>query len=181
MTGAAPSISVSPSTTPTSTPGRAISPGKGLRWKAGWIGLAADPASISVIPTTTRWRWRPLGYGPTTPPPADPSAGRPPRDRMMLWRYVEADPCTRVVVRDPTLERQNMTEQTSRAPIPATLIPGDGIGPEIMASVTQVLDVLGSPFAWDVQQGGLAAIAAFADPLPKTTLDSIRTTKLALK
>jgi isocitrate dehydrogenase (NAD+) len=65
--------------------------------------------------------------------------------------------------------------------IPATLIPGDGVGPEIMQAVTRVLDALGSPFAWDVQQGGMAAITAGGDPLPPALLDSIRRTKLALK
>ena len=43
--------------------------------------------------------------------------------------------------------------------IEATLIPGDGIGPEIIEAVVAVLDALGAPFAWDVQQGGLAGIA----------------------
>ena len=65
--------------------------------------------------------------------------------------------------------------------IAATLIPGDGIGPEITAAVVSVLDALGAPFAWDVQQGGLAGIAAHNDPLPGATLDSIRRTRLALK
>jgi len=65
--------------------------------------------------------------------------------------------------------------------IPATLIPGDGIGPEVTDSVVQVLDAMGAPFAWDVQQGGLAAIEACGDPLPPATLDSIRRTQLALK
>ncbi len=65
--------------------------------------------------------------------------------------------------------------------IPATLIPGDGIGPEIMAATTQVLAALGAPFEWDVQQAGIAGIAASGAPLPLETLDSIRRTKLALK
>ncbi len=65
--------------------------------------------------------------------------------------------------------------------IPATLIPGDGIGPEIVASVTTVLDALGAPFAWETAPAGLAAIASHGDPLPPSTLESIRTTKLALK
>jgi isocitrate dehydrogenase (NAD+) len=65
--------------------------------------------------------------------------------------------------------------------IEATLIPGDGIGPEVTDSVVQVLDALGKPFAWDIQQGGLAAIEASGDPLPAATLDSIRRTRLALK
>jgi len=66
-------------------------------------------------------------------------------------------------------------------PIPATLIPGDGIGPEIMASVRAVLAALGDPFEWDEQQAGLCAIGTHGDPLPTGTLDSIRRTKLALK
>jgi isocitrate dehydrogenase (NAD+) len=65
--------------------------------------------------------------------------------------------------------------------IEATLIPGDGIGPEIVEAMNIVLDMLGSPFAWDVQQGGLAAIEKTGDPLPQATLDSIRRTRLALK
>ena len=65
--------------------------------------------------------------------------------------------------------------------IPATLIPGDGIGPEIMDAVTRILEVLGAPFDWDVQQGGMAGIASAGDPLPQALLDSIRRTRLALK
>lgn len=66
-------------------------------------------------------------------------------------------------------------------PIPATLIPGDGVGPEITDAVTRMLDAVGSPFAWDVQLGGMAAVAAHGDPLPAALLDSIRRTRLALK
>ena len=66
-------------------------------------------------------------------------------------------------------------------PIQATLIPGDGVGPEITDVVVRVLERLGSPFAWDVQEGGMAAIAACGDPLPPALLDSIRRTRLALK
>jgi isocitrate dehydrogenase (NAD+) len=65
--------------------------------------------------------------------------------------------------------------------IPATLIPGDGIGPEIVDAVVMILDAGGAPFAWDTQQGGMAAIKDSGDPLPPALLDSIRRTKLALK
>jgi isocitrate dehydrogenase (NAD+) len=65
--------------------------------------------------------------------------------------------------------------------IPATLIPGDGIGPEIMDAVLAVLDAVEAPFEWDRQAGGLAGIEASGDPLPIATLDSIRRTRLALK
>ena len=63
----------------------------------------------------------------------------------------------------------------------ATLIPGDGIGPEITQVVTSVLDALGAPFDWDVQQGGLAGIEASGDPMSGSLIDSIRRTRLALK
>jgi len=65
--------------------------------------------------------------------------------------------------------------------IPATLIPGDGIGPEIMESVRAVMDALGRPFDWDEQPAGLSAIGSHGDPLPASTLQSIRQNKLALK
>ncbi len=63
----------------------------------------------------------------------------------------------------------------------ATLIPGDGIGPEITAATLQVLDAIGVQFAWDEQYGGMAAVEKAGTPLPNATLDSIRRTKLALK
>jgi isocitrate dehydrogenase (NAD+) len=65
--------------------------------------------------------------------------------------------------------------------IEATLIPGDGIGPEIVAGVRHVLDALGAPFHWEEQLGGMAAMQTAGDPLPEATLDSIRRTRLALK
>ena len=65
--------------------------------------------------------------------------------------------------------------------IEATLIAGDGIGPEVVDATVAVLDALGSPFAWDRQLGGMAAVAVAGDPLPTATLDSIRRTRLALK
>ncbi|MCQ8277864.1 isocitrate/isopropylmalate family dehydrogenase [Acetobacteraceae bacterium KSS8] len=65
--------------------------------------------------------------------------------------------------------------------IPATLIPGDGIGPEIADAVVAVLDGLGAPFAWENQLAGMAAVADSGDPLPLQTIESIRRTGLALK
>ena len=65
--------------------------------------------------------------------------------------------------------------------IPATLIPGDGIGPEIVDATLAALDALGAPFEWDRQIAGLGGVQASGDPLPKATLDSIRRTRLALK
>jgi len=67
------------------------------------------------------------------------------------------------------------------APIAATLIPGDGIGPEIVDATLAVLDALGAPFEWDRQIAGLAGVKAAGDPLPEATLASVRRTRLALK
>ena len=73
------------------------------------------------------------------------------------------------------------TSQRIATPVPATLIPGDGIGPEVVEATLQLLDALGSPFVWDVQQAGVAGVAASGDPLPAATLASIRERRLALK
>jgi isocitrate dehydrogenase (NAD+) len=74
-----------------------------------------------------------------------------------------------------------MSNAKALSPIPATLIPGDGIGPEITEAVVGILDALGTPFEWDRQVGGMAAIKEGGDPLPSFLIDSIRRTKLALK
>ncbi len=73
------------------------------------------------------------------------------------------------------------TTIATKGPIPATLIPGDGIGPEITAATLMALDALGAPFVWDRQAAGAAGVAACGDPLPPACLNSIRKTKLALK
>ena len=62
-----------------------------------------------------------------------------------------------------------------------TLIPGDGVGPEIAEATLRVLEATHLPFTWDRQLGGMAAVAAAGDPLPEATLESIRRTRLALK
>ena len=63
----------------------------------------------------------------------------------------------------------------------ATLIRGDGIGPEITQATLYVLDALGAQFDWDEQFGGMAAIEKAGTPLPNATLESVRRTGLALK
>lgn len=62
-----------------------------------------------------------------------------------------------------------------------TLIPGDGIGPEVCASTTAVLDATGIAFAWDAQQAGAAALAETGELLPQATLDSVVRNKVGLK
>ena len=63
----------------------------------------------------------------------------------------------------------------------ATLIRGDGIGPEITQATLQVLEALGAQFDWDEQYGGMTAIEKAGTPLPDATLESVRRTGLALK
>ena len=49
-------------------------------------------------------------------------------------------------------------------PIPVTLIPGDGIGPEIVDATLAALDALGAPFEWDRQVAGLEGVRVADDP-----------------
>ena len=65
--------------------------------------------------------------------------------------------------------------------IPATLIPGDGIGPEVSNATLEVLEALGAPFVWETHEAGVAGLNKHKDPLPPPTLESIRHTRLALK
>jgi len=62
-----------------------------------------------------------------------------------------------------------------------TLIPGDGIGPDITEATVRLLEAAGAPLVWDRQLAGMAAVKAHGDPLPEATLESIRRTTLALK
>ncbi len=62
-----------------------------------------------------------------------------------------------------------------------TLIPGDGIGPELAEATQKVLDATGVPFTWDVQQAGANVIQTEGTPLPSRVLESIRKNKVAIK
>jgi len=63
-----------------------------------------------------------------------------------------------------------------------TLIPGDGIGPELAEATRRVLEATGVAFDWDVQHAGADVMDQHGgNPLPETVLDSIRETKVAIK
>ena len=62
-----------------------------------------------------------------------------------------------------------------------TLIPGDGIGPELAEATRRVLDASGVAFDWEVVEAGEAVIAEYGTPLPEHVLDSIRRNRVALK
>jgi isocitrate dehydrogenase (NAD+) len=62
-----------------------------------------------------------------------------------------------------------------------TLIPGDGIGPEVADAAKKVLDATGVSISWDEQMCGLSAIVETGDALPKETIVSCRKNQVALK
>src|SRR5881409_2993599 len=67
------------------------------------------------------------------------------------------------------------------APRPATLIPGDGIGPEVIDAAIRVLAAAGGRIAWDVQLAGKAAFEKTGTAIPEALLASIRRTHVGLK
>ena len=58
-----------------------------------------------------------------------------------------------------------------------TLIPGDGIGPELAEATRRVLDASGIGFEWEVVDAGEAVIAEYGTPLPEHVLESVRATR----
>src|SRR5688572_290405 len=62
-----------------------------------------------------------------------------------------------------------------------TLIPGDGIGPELSEATRRVLEATGVEFDWDVQHAGADVMEEFGTPLPEPVLESIRANGIAIK
>ena len=62
-----------------------------------------------------------------------------------------------------------------------TLIPGDGVGPEIAAAARRVIDASGALIDWEVVEAGEAVTAEYGTPLPAYVLESIRKNRVALK
>ena len=67
------------------------------------------------------------------------------------------------------------------APHRVTLIPGDGVGPEVSEATRRVLEATGVQFDWDVQNAGLAVMDKYGTPMPEHVLESIRRNKVAIK
>ena len=65
--------------------------------------------------------------------------------------------------------------------IRVTIVPGDGIGPEVIGAASRAIEATGVRIEWDRQEMGSEAFARTGDPLPAATLDSIRATRVALK
>jgi isocitrate dehydrogenase (NAD+) len=62
-----------------------------------------------------------------------------------------------------------------------TLIPGDGIGPEVTNAVVRILETAGLHVEWEPHAAGVLAVEQHGDPLPPALIESIRRTKVALK
>ncbi|MCA8969185.1 MAG: isocitrate/isopropylmalate dehydrogenase family protein [Planctomycetes bacterium] len=62
-----------------------------------------------------------------------------------------------------------------------TLIPGEGIGPEVAAAAQRIVEATGVQIEWRMAEAGVEPFERLGTPLPDATLDSIRETKVALK
>ena len=62
-----------------------------------------------------------------------------------------------------------------------TLIPGDGIGPEVVNAAVEVIEASGAKLDWDRQAAGAAALKRFGSPVPDELLASLKRTGVALK
>ncbi len=62
-----------------------------------------------------------------------------------------------------------------------TLIPGDGIGPEVTSAVVSIIEAAGVDVQWETHYAGAQALEKFGDTLPKELLESIKRNKVALK
>jgi isocitrate dehydrogenase (NAD+) len=62
-----------------------------------------------------------------------------------------------------------------------TLIPGDGIGPEVASAVVRIIEATGVEVAWETHYAGAQALEKFGETLPQDLLDSIKRNRVALK
>ena len=62
-----------------------------------------------------------------------------------------------------------------------TLIPGDGIGPEVISATIRTIEAAGAEIEWEIKIGGAQALEKFGSTLPKSLIESIKKNKVALK
>ena len=62
-----------------------------------------------------------------------------------------------------------------------TLIPGDGIGPEISSAVQKIIKAAGVEIDWDIQTAGAVVAQEEGSPLPQRVIDSIKRNKIGRK
>ncbi|MBC8138438.1 MAG: isocitrate/isopropylmalate dehydrogenase family protein [Fibrella sp.] len=68
-----------------------------------------------------------------------------------------------------------------KLPYAVTLIPGDGIGPEVTNATVEILEATGVPFVWDMQEAGADVIPLYGTPLPDQVVNAIVKSRIALK
>lgn len=74
-----------------------------------------------------------------------------------------------------------MAKKAAKTSQTVTLIPGDGIGPEVTAATVRVLESLGLDFEWESFAVGAEAVELTGEPLPDKVLESIQRNKVCLK
>ena len=89
--------------------------------------------------------------------------------------------CGRLALGRPAHRRPSASLQSGHMAHTITLIPGDGIGPELAEATTRVLDATGIGFEWEPVEAGEAAIERYGTPLPDGVLESVRRTRVGLK
>ncbi len=62
-----------------------------------------------------------------------------------------------------------------------TLIPGDGIGPEVTTAARRVLEATGVEFNWEIAEAGAVVMEKTGTPLPESVIESVKTNRIALK
>jgi isocitrate dehydrogenase (NAD+) len=62
-----------------------------------------------------------------------------------------------------------------------TLIPGDGVGPEVSEAARRAIDATGVDIEWEVHDAGLGVVEKYGQPMPDHVLESIRRNKVAIK
>jgi isocitrate dehydrogenase (NAD+) len=76
--------------------------------------------------------------------------------------------------------RYQLDEETIMA-YRVTLIPGDGIGPEVTDAARRVIEATGVEFEWEIEEAGSDVMDKYGTPLPDRVIESIRKNKVALK
>src|SRR5438445_1171234 len=96
----------------------------------------------------------------------------------------EPDPwstCREHALPDSGFGRTNDGGKRTMARHTITLIPGDGVGPEVSLAARRVIDATGVDIEWEVHDAGLGVVDRYGDPMPAHVLDSIRRNKVAIK
>src|SRR5512132_4402622 len=73
------------------------------------------------------------------------------------------------------------SKERSMATYRVTLIPGDGVGPELSEATRRVLEATGVGFDWEIQEAGADVVERYGTPLPDPVLESIRRNRAAIK